>query len=288
MLGQTASGKTPLAEALSDHLEAQLINADAFQVYRGLDVGTAKPEARERYELIDIRDPSEGFGLGEWVSLADDILARLYEKRRSAVVVGGSGLYVRALFEQYAEMAAAPDPIVRRSIEERERTEGLAALAAELSSRAPDVAARTDLNNPVRVRRALERLDCPDPIRRAKLPPFRQLKFVRDLSVGQITDRIADRVNLMVQNGWVREVQRLRERGYSKSDPGLRAIGYRAIWDHLEGMCSLEEAKARAILESGQYAKRQRTWLRKEPRLLRLEAASTADALAEALAHIGD
>src|SRR5471030_1762482 len=109
-MGPTASGKTEVAEALADQLCAQLVNADAFQIYQGMDVGTAKPLRKADYRLVDIRNPSEGFGVGEFVTLAQEVLSECWEAGKNVVVVGGTGLYMRALFEEYAEMAQAPDP----------------------------------------------------------------------------------------------------------------------------------------------------------------------------------
>ena len=103
-MGPTASGKTHLAESLADRLDALLINADAFQVYRDMDIGTAKPDAKERYRLIDFKNPDEGFGVGEWVRLALNCLSEAWSEKRSVVVVGGTGFYIRALFESYGEM----------------------------------------------------------------------------------------------------------------------------------------------------------------------------------------
>lgn len=280
-MGQTASGKTVLAEAVASLTGAQLVNSDAFQVYRGLDIGTAKPLRHDLYELLDLCDPSESFGLGEWIRLADVLLKRLFLEGRSVVLVGGTGLYVRALLEGYADMAQAPHPEVRAEFELREAKEGLGALADELSQIAPQVALRTDLKNPVRVRRALERLRCSQRIDRRPLPNFRVHKFAVEVSPNEIDDRIGDRVRFMMQNGWIQEVERLREKGYSRDDPGLRAIGYRRIWDHLDDNCSLDEAMEKATLETRQYAKRQRTWLRKEPRLTWLEPASRAESPSE-------
>src|SRR5271165_7127776 len=126
VMGPTASGKTDVAEAIADALDAQLINADAFQVYRGMDIGTAKPRAKGRYRLLDLKAPNEGFGVGEFVQLAQTELNTLFQERRSAVVVGGTGLYIRALFEQYSELAASPEPALRAALMEREYRDGLA------------------------------------------------------------------------------------------------------------------------------------------------------------------
>src|SRR5687768_12536419 len=125
VMGPTASGKTPLAEDLANHYSAQLINADAFQVYRGFDIGTAKPLHRDRYLLMDIREPNEQFAVGEFVDLAQQRLNELWELQRSGILVGGTGLYIRALMEEYSEMMSRPDHAVRERLDSLLRTEGL-------------------------------------------------------------------------------------------------------------------------------------------------------------------
>lgn len=269
-MGPTASGKTDLAERLADELDAQLLNADAFQIYRGMDVGTAKPADRARYRLLDLKDPDEPFGVGEYVRLAQQALAGLYTQGRSAVVVGGTGLYVRALFEEYAEMSAAPDPRLREELNAAFAAEGLAPLVERLRILDPETAERVDLRNPARVKRALERALAPTPAPATTLPPFAKLKVGLHVNPQDLELRIEQRVSLMVQNGWVQEVQRLMHMGYSLDAPGFRAIGYRAISEYLLGKVELEEAVTTAIVDTRRYAKRQRTWLRSEPNLTAL------------------
>lgn len=266
-MGPTASGKTPLAERLAAHYDAELVNADAFQVYRGLDIGTAKPSDRERYHLLDILNPDQGFGVGEWVRLASLVLQDAFERSRNVIVVGGTGLYIRALFEGYAEMAEPPDPELRTSLERREASEGLPSLALDLWSLAPEIAARTDLKNPARVRRALERLASPPSRLAFEMPAFKKRKIAIIPDKELLETRISARIFEMVQNGWVREVQGLRDAGYLPEHPGFRAIGYRSIWDAMVGATDLDQATATTIVETRRYAKRQRTWLRSEPEL---------------------
>jgi len=267
IMGPTASGKTALAEQVATDLDAQLINADAFQIYRGLDVGTAKPADRERYHLLDLRDPDEAFGVGEYVSLAQVLLQRLYAKGRSAVVVGGTGLYVRALFEEYETMGAAPPFELREELDRKPLEE----LVPRLQSLAPEVAAKTDLKNPVRVRRALEGILASSPSIRWNLPPYHKMKFAV-LPDPEVThERIAYRTGRMMQNGWIEEVASLRKKGYGPGDPGFRAIGYRTLCRFLDGEVELDEAMATTIAETRRYAKKQRTWLRSEPNLRILE-----------------
>jgi tRNA dimethylallyltransferase len=286
-MGPTASGKTPLAEALAEEFEAQLINADAFQVYRGLDIGTAKPEAKNRYELLDIKDPIEGFGVGEFVELAGKLLQRLWRESRSAIVVGGTGLYIRALMEEYGEMAPPPDPELRRELVELQETGGVDALARRLRAADPAAAEKVDLRNPARVRRALERALDPRPPIRLEIPPFQKVKLGLMPNAEILGARIDSRVERMVQNGWTAEVRRLMEFGVPFEAPGLQAIGYRALYRHLGGHLLLEDALEAIRAETKQYAKRQRTWLRREPGLKILDGGAMAkDAKDKALRTI--
>jgi tRNA dimethylallyltransferase len=281
IMGPTASGKTPLAEALARELQAELINADAFQVYRGMDIGTAKPARKHLYKLLDLKDPPEPFGLGEWVSMAQAELDACYGLGRNVLVVGGTGLYIRALFEEYAALADAPDSELRARLNATDIDE----LRRTLRKDHPEIAAQTDLANPVRVRRAIERLQVPrsEPI---VLPPFKKMKLAVNPSAPDLESRIGRRIAEMVHNGWVQETEELRQRGFRRDDPGLRAIGYRTLWDHLERKISLEEAIATVIADTRRYAKRQRTWLRTEPNLVELSATTENDAIRKAMERI--
>jgi len=284
VMGPTASGKSDLAESLASALDAVLLNADAFQVYRGLDIGTAKPTERERYRLIDIKSPSEPFGVGEWALLAQRELEALFASRRHVVVVGGTGLNVRALFEQYATMGSPPDSDLRRELTETP----LQVLVARLATLDPDAYARVDLRNPARVRRAVERALNPGEPIELRLPPYKKIKFALDRDPLELEARIARRVQSMVQNGWVKEVAGLRESGVSFDDPGMRAIGYRTLWRHLDGEIELGEAVATTIVDTRRYAKRQRTWLRTEPNLTTLDAIDPLADARDRLLVLGD
>lgn len=288
VMGQTASGKTDLAEGIADSLGAQLINSDAFQVYRGMDIGTAKSDRRADYELLDIREPDEAFGVGEWVPLAADVLKGLHSSGRDAVVVGGSGLNVRALFERYDAMANAPDPLLRASLNARFAQEGLEPLAAELKSRDPVAAERTDLRNPVRVIRALERSIAPTKSITFELPAFCQVKFAIATPVETINRRISDRVGEMLKNGWLEEVESLKRAGYGPNAPGFRAHGYRELWRVLSGEMTLEAAVESIVLQVRRYAKRQKTWLKTEPGLTMLDADSAFEQAMSKLFALGE
>jgi tRNA dimethylallyltransferase len=267
VMGPTASGKSALAEALADQYDAQLINADAFQVYRGMDIGTAKPKNTERYKLIDIKNPDESFGVGEFVRLAQEILQDLWECQRNVIVVGGTGLYVRALMEQYTLMAEQPAPELRAHL----NTLTLEELVIELQGIDVNESKRIDLKNRVRVQRSVERLRTEKPSVTVELPPFQRLKVAVVKSPAETLERIERRVTDMLHNGWVSEVKGLMEASITVDAPGMRALGYQPLWHHLNGEIPLEEATATTIADTRKYAKRQRTWLRSEPNLVELE-----------------
>jgi tRNA dimethylallyltransferase len=279
VMGPTASGKTELAEQLAEIHNAQLVNADAFQIYRGMDIGTAKPENIDTYRLLDIRNPSEGFGVGEYVVLAQEVLSECWELQKNVVVVGGTGLYIRALFEEYDDMGQAPSVELRESLNAR----SLESLVEELQIVAPEQAGTLDLRNRVRVQRAIERIHNPKPSVPVHLPPFNKRKFGVIRETEETFERIAQRAEAMMQKGWVREVQTLMSHGYSILDPGFRALGYGAIWKSLSGEIDLQEAQATTIAETRKYAKRQRTWLRSEPSLVILDSGN---ALEDAMRHL--
>jgi tRNA dimethylallyltransferase len=282
VVGPTASGKSELAETLADQLSARLINADAFQVYRGLDIGTAKPKERQRYELLDIKDPSEAFGVGQFVSLALDILSLSFSHNENVIVVGGTGLYIRALFEEYSEMFEAPPQSLREELSQ----ESLEKLVEILTIEDPNVAKRLDLKNRARVQRAVERIRHPSTSLPRHLPDFRRIKLglVPPKDITEL--RIELRVSTMMQEGWIDELERLRRNGTRFEDPGLRAIGYRAFWKAIDGEIELGEAFATTIAETRRYAKRQRTWLRSEPNLIELDWKRPAKSALEALSSI--
>ncbi len=267
VMGTTASGKTALAEGLADRLGAVLINADAFQAYRGMDVGTAKPEARDRYRLLDVKEPNEAYGAGEFCLRAAAELATIFAAGRSAIVVGGTGQYVRALFEEYRDLMPEPDPALRAHFAARLESEGLEALVRELTAKDPTLAARTALQNPIRVTRALERIEGGESPLSFRVPYTQRLKIATSLTKEEIEARIAQRTRQMMHNGWVEEVRRLRADGFGPGDPGFRAIGYREMAAFLDGDLATEEAERAIVRETTAYAKRQRTWLRSEPGL---------------------
>lgn len=288
-MGPTASGKSLVAEHIASMLNAQLISADAFQVYRGLTIGTNKPGNIRDYELVDFVDPELPFSAGQWVSLAREIVENLWKKQQSAVVVGGTGLYIRALFEGWQDMSAA-DPGLREALSHKLHTLGLSALVEDLMRLDPASAEKIDLQNPRRVIRALERAHHPPNSDEKRLPPFQKLKLGIPVDIPSLNERIAERAQAMIDAGWKEEVAHLMAKNVPETCQSMRAIGYHAVARWVIGQSTREQVVSDVVQQTVQYAKRQRTWMRSEPHLHWLQTRGpieqTSDALQEELESI--
>ncbi len=271
-MGTTASGKSDLAEEVASTIGARLISADAFQIYRGFDIGTNKPPDRSRYALIDIKDPNEWFSVGEWIELVRVELEQASINQQDVLIVGGTGLYIRALFEGWSDLQPPPSLELRHELDERIKKEGLPAVFRLLNKLDHAVAQRIDQYNPARVRRAMEKVLTKTDLMVAHHLPFRKHKFALDLPVDELNNRIEARTNALIESGWPEETGRLISTGVSKDDPAMRAIGYRTCLDLYEGNLSLTHARTLIANATRRYAKRQRTWLRSEPELVRIDA----------------
>lgn len=275
IVGATATGKSELALALAEALPGEIVNADALQVYRGFDIGTAKPSPAERsrvpHHLIDILDPHERWSAGEFARRAREAASGIEARGSVPIVVGGSGLYLRALFEGISPVPPG-DPEVRAELRRRLEEEGLAALSAELERVDPETAARLSAGDTQRVLRALEvaRVSGRPLSSWIAEQPFGSQR-IASVRVGLtlprpvLYDRIAGRVARMVELGWVEEVARLLAQGLDPGLPAFQAIGYRQIVRHLEGEWSLEHAVGETVKATRRFAKRQETWFRREP-----------------------
>lgn len=264
VMGPTASGKSFVAEKLASDLDAVILNADAFQIYRGMDIGTAKAVRRERYRLLDLKAPNEDFGVGEYVLLASALLHELFQEGRNVVMCGGTGLYVRALLEEYKDLSPGPSPGLREELTKLSLDEAV----EQLQKLAPDLALKLDLYNEVRVKRTLEKArDTHKPIE-FSIPPFqiRKIGIVPPVDISQ--KKIKQRTIEMFQNGWVAEVNELINLGYGPGDPGFRALGYEAIAEYLKDGGDRDLLIQKIESDTVRYAKRQRTWLRAEPNLI--------------------
>ncbi len=281
ILGPTATGKSELGLRLAQALAGEIINADALQVYRGLDIGTAKPspemQCQVKHHLINILDPQERFSAGEFARRAHRAIDDIRARGKLPIVVGGSGLYLRALLEGISEIPR--DPAVAQALGERLVRDGLEVLYAELQACDPETANRLAPRDRQRILRALEvQLATGRPLSRWIYErPFGTLRMPA-LRIGLtlprsiLYDRIARRVQTMVEQGWVAEVVALLDRGVDPHAPGFQAIGYRQIVDHVVGKLRLDAAIEEIILATRQYAKRQVTWFRKEEDVRWIEA----------------
>ncbi|MCG8458132.1 MAG: tRNA (adenosine(37)-N6)-dimethylallyltransferase MiaA, partial [Holophagales bacterium] len=274
VVGPTAAGKSSLGMELARRLGGEIINGDALQVYRRLEIGTDKPTPAMRAEiphhLVDILEPEEPFSAGDFARLARGAIDEVRSRGRLPIVVGGSGLYGRALFQGLSPLPQR-DPEVRRQLDARLQREGLAALRAELERLDPETAARLHPNDTQRISRALEvRLSSGVPMsewwkKRPREPQLRPLRIGLTLPRAILYDRIAGRVVSMVERGWVNEVSELLEHGIHPFAPAFQAIGYRQLVRHLQGTYDLGTALEETIRATRRYAKRQLTWYKREP-----------------------
>lgn len=277
IVGPTAVGKSALAMVLAERLPegGEIINADALQVYRGMDVGTAKPSAedlaRVPHHLIDILEPAERYSAGEFARRARAAIGDIRGRGRRPIVVGGSGLYVRALLDGISPVPKG-DPLVRQELRDELVRNGLEALYQELRRVDPPTAARLLPGDSQRILRALEVVRASGvPLSKwiARQPYGRdRLEAVRvglTLPRSVLYDAIEQRVARMMDQGWADEVEELLSGGLSPALPGFQAIGYRQIARHLRGECPLERAIEETVRATRRYAKRQLTWFRKEP-----------------------
>ncbi|HKS14654.1 MAG TPA: tRNA (adenosine(37)-N6)-dimethylallyltransferase MiaA [Pseudomonas sp.] len=284
LMGPTAAGKTDLAIALTQVLPCELISVDSALVYRGMDIGTAKPSrevlAAHPHRLIDILDPAESYSAADFRRDALQAMAEITARGNIPLLVGGTMLYYKALVDGLADMPAA-DAEVRAQLEAQASALGLAELHRQLAEVDPESAARIHPNDPQRLIRALE----VHRVSGESMTAHRQRQFAQSLAAdagGQghlpytvaslaiaptdrhvLHQRIATRFSQMLEQGFVDEVRELRARSDLHAGlPSIRAVGYRQVWEHLDGKLSEAEMRERGIIATRQLAKRQFTWLR--------------------------
>ena len=275
VVGPTASGKTHLSLDLAEHLGGEILNTDAMQVYRGMDIGTAKlPEAERRgirhhlLDLLTVRDP---LTVAEFQLQARAVISGLRERGATPVLVGGSALYTRAVVDRFE--FPGTDPEVRARLETELTALGPHALHERLSGLDPEAAARILPENGRRVVRALEVIEITGRPYTASLP---QLEYVdaRTIQVGVEIDRptldarIEQRVDHMFEAGLVDEVERLLGEGLADGRTASRAIGYREVAAYVAGEISLDEARERTLRATRRFARRQESWFRRDPRIV--------------------
>jgi tRNA dimethylallyltransferase len=298
LMGPTASGKTDVAISLCKRFPFDIVSVDSALVYRGMDVGTAKPDGetlqRAPHRLIDIRDPEERYSAGDFVRDARREIDNIHAAGRVPLLVGGTMMYFRALIGGIAELPSA-DAEIRASIDADAEKSGWPAIHARLQEIDPAAAERIKPNDRQRIQRALEVfLTSGTPLSewqsRAKTEHNHDLRFVK-FALQPVTrqvlhERIEKRLNLMLNNSFLDEVKVLHERpGLTAGHPSMRSVGYRQLWAHLDGETSLEEAGRRALYATRQLAKRQITWLRSEVDLQSFDPleATTIDAISASL-----
>lgn len=283
LMGPTASGKTAVAVELCERLPVEIVSVDSAQVYRGLDIGTAKPDAatlaRAPHRLIDIRDPGEVYSAAQFRTDALAAMAAISAAGRIPLLVGGTMLYFQALLFGLSELPPA-DPAIRRQIDEEAAARGWEALHGELAVVDPAAAARIHPGDPQRLQRALEvwratgrplsdwqrrgaaRQKEPWPQPAADLPCRVLQLAIAPGDRAVLHERIAGRFEAMVAAGLVGEVQALLDAGVDSGAPALRSVGYRQVCDYLAGELNREQMIQRGIVATRQLAKRQLTWLR--------------------------
>ncbi len=307
LMGPTAAGKTDLALELARELPCELVSVDSALVYRGMDIGTAKPSAEVLsdfpHRLIDIRDPAQSYSAAEFVTDALAAMTEITAAGRIPLLVGGTMLYYKALLEGLADMPAA-DSEVRAELERLASEQGLAELHRLLTKVDPESAARIHSNDPQRLVRALEvyrvsGLSMTEHRARQRLQkaaggtpdagvlPYTVAQMAIAPAQRQVLHRrIEQRFVQMVEHGLVEEVEALRGRSDLNAElPSMRAVGYRQVWSYLDGNCSRDEMVQRGIIATRQLAKRQLTWLRGWEGIHWLET-SACDNLPRALKYL--
>jgi len=297
LMGPTASGKTGLALELARRLPVELISVDSALVYRGMDIGTAKPDAETLrafpHRLIDILDPSEAYSAARFRQDALEAMREIHARGRIPLLVGGTMLYYRALQDGLADLPAA-DPALREAIQAEATVRGWAALHEELARVDPQAAARIHPNDPQRLGRALEvwRLtgvplsEWQARGREQAAPEVgRVLKLALIPPRELLRERIAVRFTQMLEAGFIQEVEALRARGdLHLGLPSMRSVGYRQVWEYLEGAHTYERMVELGVTATRGLAKRQMTWLRSERDLHVLDADVASDQLVARLA----
>ena len=276
--GPTASGKTALSVALAKAFGGEIVNADSMQIYRTMDIGTAKPTLAERqgvvHHLLDVAEPQENFSVARYVELATPCVEDILRRGRLPIVVGGTGLYIDSLLSGRT-FAPYPQTGWRQRLTEQAQVQGMEPLLRELERVDPEAAARLHPNDRKRIIRALEvwhetgRTISQHNRETAQLPPrFTALKLALSFHSRQdLWRRIDRRVDLMAAQGLVEEVRRLLERGVDPACTAMQAIGYKELVSALEGERTVADALEEIKLRSRQYAKRQLTWLRRDEAL---------------------
>ncbi|NND46684.1 MAG: tRNA (adenosine(37)-N6)-dimethylallyltransferase MiaA [Woeseiaceae bacterium] len=301
LMGPTASGKTDIAVRLCKRFPFEIISVDSALVYRHMNIGTAKPDAdmlkRAPHRLIDIRDPEEPYSAGNFARDASAAIADIHAAGRVPLLAGGTMMYFRALTRGIAKLPSA-DPSIRAEIDADARKHGWPAMHAKLCEVDPASAERINKNDSQRIQRALEvyRLSGKSlsdwHVAARSEQPSVAVRYTKIALIPEdramLHERIEQRLNMMINNGFVDEVKALYARpGLNPDAPSMRSVGYRQFWDHVNGQLSLSDARYRALVATRQLAKRQLTWLRSESAIFSVDPLED-DALSAISAHLAE
>ncbi len=278
LLGPTATGKTETAILVAQALGGEVVSADSMYFYRGMDIATAKPTPEEQrgvpHHLIDILDPDEAFSVAEYKARAEAVIDDILARGRVPILVGGSGLYIRALVTGTGFTTVPPNPELREQLTEEAEREGTEVLHARLAEVDPEAAARITPRDRKRIIRALEVYDATgEPIShlqaldRQRPPRYNTCQFGLTLPREELYRRIEERVDRQLEAGLVEEVRGLLDRGYHEGLTSMKGLGYAQFARYLRGQCSLEEAVVQLKRDTRRFAKRQVTWFRADARI---------------------
>ena len=303
LTGPTAVGKTELSIALAKKINGAVISADSMQVYRGMDIGSAKVTPEEMqgvpHYLIDVLAPEDEFHVVRFQEMAKEALQEIYEKKQIPIIAGGTGFYIQALLYDIDftenEDDGEKNPF-RQELEELAARSGSQApevLHNILKESDPEAAAQIHPNNIKRVIRAIEyfrqtgeKISHHNEAMHQKESPYHFLYYVLNTDRTRLYDRIDRRVDLMLEQGLIDEVQRLKEMGCHRGQTSMQGLGYKEILDYLEGRCSLEEAVYILKRDTRHFAKRQLTWFRRERQVRWIELSGAPDDTSNALKQI--
>ncbi len=298
LLGPTAIGKTEIAIQLAQRLNAEIVSVDSRQIYRQMDIGTAKPTHEEqqtaRHHLIDCVDIAQPFSVAEFQTLADNTIADIQNRGKQVLLVGGAGLYFRAIVDGLFQGPAA-DASLRKRLEQEAAQHGVDVLHKRLRTCDPESADRIHPNNLVRVIRALEVYELTgtpmSELQQQWHPDNQRYPFVAfGLTIPRelLYRRIEQRVDVMLTHGLITEVESLLTAGYSRDCYALQSFGYKELIAYLDGKCTYDEAVEQLKQNTRRFAKRQLTWFRKDKRIAWVDRESTPDVVGYILGKIGE
>ena len=295
--GPTASGKTALSIELAKQIGGEIISADSMQVYRHMDIGSAKVTKEEMdgvpHHLIDVLDPSEEFNVVRFQEMARKAMEGIYERGKIPIIAGGTGFYIQALLYDIDFTETDENNSIREELEQKARAEGASVLHAMLKEIDPESAEAIHENNVKRVIRAIEfyrqtgkKISDHNRQEREKSSPYQFLYYVIDLPRELLYSRIEQRVDQMIEQGLVEEVKALQAMGCTRDMVSMQGLGYKEILDYLNGQLTLDEAIYVLKRDTRHFAKRQLTWFRRERDVRWLELGTFAGSRAKMLGAV--